>query len=109
MSAETCFRGDPELPRWEERCKVDFGQFLMRSESLAVSHDQLNWRVEEIEMRWQRMRGYSGQHQRLGDYYVREVERTGTEHRQVVHFEVVGTGRIEKMPRSRFDRQVRPA
>jgi hypothetical protein len=51
--------------------------------------------------------GYTGEHVRLGDYYVREIERVGTEHRQVVRYEVVGTGRVESMPRSRFDRQAR--
>jgi hypothetical protein len=51
---------------------------------------------------------YTGPNKKLGDYYVREVERVGTEHRQVVRFEVVGTGRVEQMPRSRYDRMVRP-
>jgi hypothetical protein len=50
---------------------------------------------------------YTGPNRKLGDYYVREVERVGTEHRQVVRYEVVGTGRIEQMPRSRWDRQAR--
>lgn len=52
---------------------------------------------------------YTGPNVRLGDYYVRELERIGTEHRQVVRFEVVGTGRVETLPRSRFDRQARAA
>lgn len=52
---------------------------------------------------------YTGQHLKLGDYYVREIERIGTQHRQVVRFEIVGTGRVEQMPRSRFERQARAA
>jgi hypothetical protein len=51
---------------------------------------------------------YTGPNRKLGDYYIREIERLGSEHRQVVRFEIVGTGRIEQMPRSRFDRQARP-
>jgi hypothetical protein len=53
--------------------------------------------------------GYTGPNRKLGDYYVREIERVGTEHRQVVRYEVVGTGRVEQMPRSRFERQARAA
>ena len=52
---------------------------------------------------------YTGQNVKLGDYYVREVERIGGEHRQVVRYEIVGTGRVEQVPRSRFERMARPA
>lgn len=53
--------------------------------------------------------GYTGPNVKLGDYYVREVERVGSEHRQVVRYEVVGVGRIEQTPRSRWERQARAA
>lgn len=96
------FRGEPGLPKWEGRCKVHFDPMgnLVRHPHCPLAREEA---LRELR------RSYNGPNKRLGDYYVREVERTGTERRQVVHFEVVGTGRIEKMPRSRFDRQVRPA
>jgi hypothetical protein len=46
---------------------------------------------------------------KLGDYYVRELERVGTDRRQSVRYLVVGTGRVEQIPRSRWEKQVRPA
>lgn len=50
---------------------------------------------------------YRGANRKLGDYYIREIERVGTDRRQVVRYEVVGTGRVETMPRSRFEKQAR--
>lgn len=94
------FRGEPDLPRWEGRCKVRFD---------AVRPFAPAYELEAIWLAEHMAAGYSGDHVRLSDYYVREIERIGTEHRQVVRFEVVGTGRVESMPRSRFDRQARAA
>lgn len=55
------------------------------------------------------MTAYTGLNLRLGDYFVREVRRSGTERRQTVHFEIVGTGRTEQMSRYEFERRARPA
>lgn len=46
---------------------------------------------------------------RLDDYYVRPLRTEGTDRRGVVVYEVIGTGRVERMPRSRFERKARPA
>lgn len=66
-------------------------------------------RRAQIQLFSHRATGYSGENLVLGDYYVREVERIGTERRQVVVYEVVGTGRVERLARTKFERQVRPA
>jgi hypothetical protein len=80
-----------------ERSSLGLAAWVSRSEAL--------WELRN----WRGPKGYSGDNLRLGDYYVRELERIGTEHRQVVRYEVVGTGRIEQMSRSRFERQAKPA
>lgn len=96
------FRGEPDIPKWQGRCKVHFDPMdaLVRSPRCPLVREDA---IRELD------RDYTGPNQRLGDYYVRELARIGTEHRQVVRYLVVGTGRIEQMPRSRFDKMVRPA
>jgi hypothetical protein len=79
------------------RSEFGLAAWVRKSESL--------WELRN----WRGPKGYTGENVRLGDYYVREVERVGTEHRQVVRYEVVGTGRVEQMSRSRFERQAKPA
>lgn len=62
-----------------------------------------------VKNRMPYMRGYTGPNVLLGDYYVRELERKGTERRQVVVYEIIGTGRTGQLARTRWERQVRPA
>lgn len=102
-------RSEPDIPKWEGRCRVDFGQFMNRYKDLALTAAQIERRLEESEMAFHRVCGYTGENQKLGDYYVREIERIGTERRQVVVYEVVGTGRVERLARTKFERQVRAA
>jgi hypothetical protein len=45
---------------------------------------------------------------RLGDYYVREVRRSG-EQRRSVYLDVVGTGRTMRVGRREFERKAKPA
>lgn len=99
------FRGEPGLPKWEGRRRVCFDAL----DPAVPWWDLEIFRRLWLQNRMPRLDGYTGPNVRLGDYYVRELERIGTEHRQVVRFEVVGTGRVETLPRSRFDRQARAA
>lgn len=49
---------------------------------------------------------YTGQNVKFGDYYVREIKRSGTERRSV-YLEVVGTGRTIRVGRREFERKAR--
>lgn len=51
---------------------------------------------------------YTGENKRLGDYFVREIRRSGRERRSV-YLEVVGTGRALRIGRRVFERRARPA
>jgi hypothetical protein len=51
---------------------------------------------------------YTGQNVKFGDYYVREVRRSGAERRSV-YLEIVGTGRTIRVGRRVFERKARAA
>lgn len=51
---------------------------------------------------------YTGPNRRMGDWYVREVKRTGVK-RQRVYYAVPGTNRAGRMPRWLWDRRTTPA
>lgn len=51
---------------------------------------------------------YTGPNRRMGDWYVREVHRTGKQ-RQRVHYVVPGTHLKGVLPRHLWDRRTRPA
>ena len=51
---------------------------------------------------------YTGPNRKFGDYYVREVRRSGSQRRSV-YLEVVGTGRVIRVGRKAFERVLRNA
>jgi hypothetical protein len=51
---------------------------------------------------------YTGPNVKLGDYFVREIKRTGRQRRSV-YLEIVGTGRKVRIGRREFERKARAA